>query len=128
MQARAVRGCAIFTLALMAGASSCDDPVQACTLIGCIDGLEIVLTGSVPDSVTVEATASGGETRTAECVRSDGCVYVAFEGFHPEEVTVRVAWDSGTIAVTLEPAYTVSQPNGPDCPPICRYSRVVIDF
>jgi hypothetical protein len=122
---------AILALALAPGASSCDDPVdplKVCTLMGCIDGLDIILTGSVPDSVTIEATSSGGETRTAECVRSDGCGDVAFEGFHPEKVTVRISWDGGSVAVTLEPAYSVSQPNGPDCGPTCLYSRVVVDL
>ena len=109
---------------LVVGGLSCSDGV--CTLIGCTDGLTVVLRGDVPAGVTIVATAADGSQRTAQC--ESGPCRVAFEGFHPEEVSVRVTWSDGSVAVTVRPQYMVSQPNGPNCPPTCRSDRVLIEF
>ena len=115
----------ILVTALPAALASCCGFSDICTLIGCNDGLQVVLEGTLPSGVTVEAIAAGGERRTEQCAHVDPCS-VLFEGFHPEEVTVRVTWDGNTEVVTARLKYTKSRPNGRCCPPTCRAATVSI--
>ena len=116
----------VFLVLLLLG---CNDVTgQACTLIGCSDGLNVEVQGVMSD-VSVEATSATGETRTAPCQAfSDSTCWVHFDDFVPDEVTIRVADGDNQVSVTTKPAYESLQPNGPDCPPTCRQATVVIGF
>ncbi len=116
---------AILVTALPAVLTSCCGSNDTCTQIGCDDGLKVVLEGTLPSGVTVEAIAAGGERRTEQCAHVDPCS-VLFEGFHPEEVTVRVTWDGNTEVVTARLNYAESRPNGRCCPPMCRTATMSI--
>jgi hypothetical protein len=115
----------ILVMALPAALASCCSFNDVCTLIGCNDGLQVVLEGTLPADVTVEAIAAGGERRTEQCADVDPCS-VLFEGFHPEDVTVRVAWNGNTEVVAARLEYTEYRPNGRCCPPTCRTATVSI--
>ncbi len=114
----------------VAGSTGCDGSVDvACTEIGCSDGLAVVVHGSSGVQYDVEASATGGETRTGSCaIDASGSCLVFFYGFLPDEVTVAVTGGGRQMSVTLQPAYEDVQPNGPDCPPTCRQATVTIDL
>lgn len=113
-----------------AGSTGCDGSVDvACTEIGCSDGLAVVVHGQSGAQYDVEASATGGETRTGSCVIDvSGSCSVFFYGFLPDEVTVAVTGAGQQMFSTLQPAYEDVQPNGPDCPPTCRQATIAIDF
>lgn len=113
----------------LAGIASCGSVVdEACTEIGCSDGIVVEVNGATSD-LTIEATGEDGEQQTLTCQVSSGdFCFAQFAGFTPAQVTIRVAGDSQAIAVTLEPAYEVSQPNGPNCEPTCLTARVSIQL
>ena len=100
----------------------------ACTLIGCT-GLVIDVTvgpglGLTP--VTVDVTAPDGSTRSSTCTAATGSCPVAFHDFTPATVTIRLSAGTQTTEVTRQPAYEVTRPNGPSCPPQCRGARLSV--
>jgi hypothetical protein len=117
-------------LTATAGLSACDTGTgPACTLIGCSDGLAVAIRGLVGREYDVEVTDPDGETLSGTCViHPEVACRIQFEGFAPERVIVRVAGGTQEVSVTLEPAYEIFQPNGPDCEPTCRQSTIVIDL
>lgn len=116
---------AMLVIALPAALASCCGFNNACTLVGCLDGLWVELEGTPPPGLTVEAIAGDGERRMEQCTDVDRCS-ILFEGFHPEEVTVRVTWDGNTEVVTVRLKYAEFRPNGRCCPPTCRTATVSI--
>jgi hypothetical protein len=120
--ALAVATAAIFT--------ACDGTSDtACTEIGCGDGLYVVVQATPGAELEIEAVETGGETRTESCVVGlDGSCEVGFNGFTPEEVTLTVTGGEQALSVTLQPTYEDFQPNGPDCPPVCRQARAEVDL
>ena len=99
----------------------------ACTLIGCT-GLTIEVTGAPAQTpVTVVVTAPDGSTRSASCTSATGGTCpVSFPDFTPASLTIRVSTGTRTTEQTTQPAYDVSRPNGPACPPECRNARVSV--
>jgi hypothetical protein len=113
-------------VAIAMGAGACGEPTSfVCTSAGCQDGLALHFGPEVPDSLHIEVTAGDGTQRTADCF---GCPSIGFDGFYPEYVTIRLSWDNETISMSYWPTYAVHQPNGPDCPPTCRGSLLIIRF
>ena len=110
------------------GLVACDGITgHECTLIGCFDGLRVEIHGPADAEYEVVASGAEGESQTGGCVASsDGTCWVWFHGFHPSEVTLSVTGADQAVSVTLQPAYEVSQPNGPDCGPTCRLATVEI--
>ena len=118
---------AIAVLFVAASGSGCDlaNPT-ACTLIGCT-GLTVEVTGGPGQTpVTVVVIAPDGSTRSATCASATGTCPVSFPDFTPASVTVRVSIGAQTIEQTRQPAYEVTRPNGPACPPECRNARVTV--
>jgi len=120
---------ALATLAL----AGCATPERMCTLIGCVDGLTVDFTGVQPASYTLEARAAGHAPVTIDCSSDQATIQCRPDGtfladFTPEEVTLHVTWDGGEVERTVRPVYTESRPNGPDCPPVCRFGEVTIDL
>ena len=98
----------------------------ACTLIGC-SGLVVEVTGAAGQTpVTVVVTAPDGSTRSATCTTATGTCPVSFLDFTPASLTVRVSSGTQSTELTVQPAYQLTQPNGPECPPECRSARVTV--
>lgn len=118
---------AVATAAIFIACDGTSD--TACTEIGCGDGLYVVVQATPGAELEIEAAETGGETRTESCVAGlDGSCEVGFHGFTPEEVTLTVTGAEQALSVTLEPTYEDFQPNGPDCPPVCRQARAEVDL
>ena len=115
------------TLVVLVAGSACSVAgPRACTLIGCT-GLMVEVTGVAAQTpVTVVVTAPDGSTRTATCTTASGTCPVSFPDFTPASLTVRVTSGTQSREVTVQPAYQLTRPNGPDCPPECRSARVTI--
>ncbi len=113
-------------VALLA-ALACRSPALVCTAIGCDDGLQVDITATVAQgTVTIEASAPGTPTRMASCTLTNGRCLITLGQFTPDAVTLVVTSSAGTVTTSLQPAYTISRPNGPDCPPTCRSARVAV--
>jgi hypothetical protein len=133
-----MRGLLVIGAALaLAGCGGDDDadgtgapPQAACTEIGC-----------APDGVEVEvAGIPAGEVEIALCVEKRKCVrrrrgepLPLVGGSIPQRgdrvrVTMIVRKDGREIArATRRLPVRISRPNGPDCPPPCRYVRARFD-
>jgi hypothetical protein len=115
---------------LSLGLAGCSGDVynSACTLIGCEDGLAIDVQGAVPASYTVTLEAPDGAPRVFECGPTRFCQPLFVAEFMPETVEVRVQAEGVDFTAEFTPTYSVSRPNGPDCPPECRQAtiRVVV--
>lgn len=113
-------------IAILIGCGSTTD--AACTQIGCTDQFLVTVEGPAGAEFVVQASEPGGDTRTGTCtVTNDSCAIV-FGDFAPEQVTIRVTGPDRELSVTLEPAYEVLRPNGPDCPPACLVASVTVDL
>jgi hypothetical protein len=115
----------LFLIPLLALAA-CNGPAeQACTMIGCNDGLRVDLDGFAPDEAfTARALVDGAVVATAECAQG-GCADVWLDGVAAPNVTIEIATESGqTWSATFAPEYAEVQPNGPGCPPVCLQAAV----
>ncbi len=144
-----VRGhSAAIALTLLACTAACADGMggdggKACTLIGCVDMLTIqpkTPQGSV--IALVQGTlVIDGATFAVQCfgdnigVKADApsklSVQCSDQGLQifgtPSKVVVTLS--SGDYAISgavIEPSYKTSQPNGPDCDPICKQATVAV--
>lgn len=111
---------------LAAGCSPGAEPVRACTMIGCEDGLEVTVEGAPAGPFRVEAALPGSAApRVFECPAAGECGGRAFfAGFTPDSVIVRVIVAGDTTTRALRPQYRTAQPNGSGCPPVCRQATV----
>ena len=110
-----------------AGCNGSAEP-RICTQIGCNDGLQVELRGSLPDSYTVSASASGLPTQTVECSPGRECgETLFFPEFMPASVTITVRGSGVDVQQSFTPTYETSRPNGPDCPPECRSGKVIVE-
>ena len=126
-----MRALSLLALVLTTGAlSSCQaiSGPQACTLIGCNSGLEVVLEAppTVPFRIEAELPGQPGR-RVVNCPDPDQCGGRAFfADFTPEQVRIHVVTSSDTQAYEVRPTYAEHRPNGSGCPPLCRNARVVL--
>lgn len=125
-------------LLLAACAPSAPEEPQACTLMGCIDTLEIRVINppDLPYWVTVRADgqefliACEEETEASEATMGTDCengVFTLFE-FSPEMVSVEIGWAAGGIIIDATPEYETFRPNGPGCEPECRSGVVTVEL
>jgi hypothetical protein len=114
---------------LVAGLAACHDEPIVCTLIGCADTLTVAIAGA-PNQTLVTVVATQLEapfaSMSSHCTATTGSCSVFLSGFVPSNVRIDVSWDSQTRQVTVQPAYQISRPNGPDCPPACRFATVSV--
>ena len=122
-----------------------------CTQIACMNAVEVELVPEIEATYDVTLVFDG-EAEAFTCVRSydelredwvwrpqplpgpydcDGEAFTRrFDspGAVPESVEITVNAEDGSWngSITTSPAYEVLQPNGPDCPPTCRFARVTI--
>ena len=103
-----------------------------CTEIGCLPASAQVQLSGLPSTSAVVELCAGDECRTVRGTRSRlGRVSVALPRSVGDSVEVRVlirsrgrvlAEDTAVIPVES------TRPNGPDCPPVCRYARSRMDL
>jgi hypothetical protein len=114
---------------LVASLVACHDEPIACTLIGCADTLTVAIAGA-PNQTLVTVVATQLEapfaSMSSSCTATTGSCSVFLAGFAPSSVRIDVSWNSQTRQVTAQPAYQISRPNGPDCPPTCRFATVSV--
>ena len=122
------KGVALALLLAAAFAPACGLTGPTCTLIGC-PGLVIEVTGA-PNQVpmTIAVTAPDGSTRSSTCTAATGSCVAFFPDFTPASITIRVSTATQATEVTRQPAYELTRPNGPECPPECRNARVPVVF
>ncbi len=121
----------ILTLGLVVAALACtrsSEPQVMCTMIGCENGLSVVVEDPPAGDYQLVLNAPGEQDRVRDCTANEPCDRGAFFGnFEPETVTVRVVAGTDTLrSVTVSPEWRDNQPNGPDCPPTCRQAVVTI--
>jgi hypothetical protein len=122
---------------------------KVCTLAGCIDGIDLVLSLSgdagtglpageysvvvMGDGLRSTTTCTVGATES-HCTEGsntsfalvDSEIEILVNGA-PASISVTITRDGMQLASrTLAPAYHDNKPNGPDCEPTCKYSQVTI--
>ena len=113
-----------FAAATLAGCN----PIGACTLIGCFDGLNVQFDRQPTGAYRVEAIVPGDATpHVVECA-SGTCGPVMFEGLMPERVTIRVTTAAGTRSQEFTPKYEAQYPNGRRCGAACRNATVTMQL
>jgi hypothetical protein len=102
-------------------AMACDHFGAACTLIGCLNALEIKFDRPAAFPYQVELTTSEGARHIHNCASATVCptTGVAFWDLKPSSAVVKVTTPTGTTTTTVQPTYTTSRPNGPNCGPEC---------
>ena len=112
----------------------CDDSGffggQVCTLVGCEDGVSILIGEERPDtlSVTVFVDDESEPYGAIECTDPDHPCFFRVGEETPEKITVDIKWEGGEFLESFEPAYEAYQPNGPDCPPTCATASIEINL
>lgn len=117
-------------LVLFAAVTSCsrNEPVTACTLIGCTDGVAVELETVPQAPFSVEVTPlPGGAATIKECAAAEACGRTLFfEEVRADSVEVKVTSAAGTRSVRARLSYATTRPNGPQCDPECRQARVAV--
>lgn len=119
----------------VAATTSCDSPLEVCTLIGCDSGLTVQLSSLPVGEFTVEVLGeSPGLHPPAyryECVPgAQPCsARILFPGLYLENPYVRITTAVGTVVHFAEDVtYRTSYPNGRQCGPECRTATVTVDI
>lgn len=115
------------TLVLLA---SCNPITQACTLMGCENGLAVRLSGAPTGAYRVEAWS---ELRIApqvlECGAGETCAPVFFADFQGHDVVVRVTTAAGVRTQEfLDVEYEAVYPNGRRCGGACEQASVTVQL
>jgi len=111
-------------VALLAG---CNGISTACTLIGCNSGLLVRLAGTPTGPYRIEVFSHPDAPRYVfDCANPATCGDARFVDYTPASVTVRVTTAAGTREETVQPAYSTSRPNGPNCEPTCTQGTVTV--
>ena len=103
---------------------------QVCTQAGCEDGVTVQLSEERPDSLSLTIYMDDNSEAFDSLICTDqvsSCVIRA-GGITPEKVTVVITWDNEEFRQTFTPGYESFQPNGPDCPPVCKVAAIDIDL
>ncbi|MGA9524468.1 MAG: hypothetical protein WBV82_23635 [Myxococcaceae bacterium] len=110
---------------------------QACTLIGCRNGVTLrihsptgapatAFSGTVAwDGESVAFACPYTEARPSECL--EGSVFFPVEAPPGQvHVTIQSTSDGSSFSGTVDLEETVSYPNGPECGPECRNASAVV--
>jgi hypothetical protein len=102
------------------------EPVVACTMIGCEDGVAVELETVPQAPFSVEVTPlPGGAATIKECATAEACgATLFFEEVRADSISVKVTSAAGTRTVGVRISYSTSRPNGPQCAPSCRQARL----
>jgi hypothetical protein len=121
----------LVALGVLAG---CGDGAESsgCTEIGCLSASAQVQLSGLPSTPAVVELCADDECRTVRGTRSRlGRVAVALPRSAGDHVQVRVSVRTrGRVVAEDEASIPVEsmRPNGPDCPPVCRYARSRMDL
>ncbi|MEZ0372024.1 MAG: hypothetical protein ACAI44_23235 [Candidatus Sericytochromatia bacterium] len=115
------------------GLLSACTPEKACTLIGCVDGLNITLKGQVAQSYTLKLKVQGQPDQNLSCPEGtsghicfpNGSVFV--NNYTPQSVEITYTAGEKTVTKKFNPSYSTSNPNGPDCGPTCKQARIELE-
>ena len=113
----------VFGCVLLAG---CGVVPEACTLIGCNDGLNVTVTSALQQDFSVTVKSGAQTLHTFTCRPGQPCV-AFLDNQTPANVTVQITTNAGTISRDYTPEYRVSRPNGPGCEPECRQATVTVN-
>ena len=113
---------------LLQGCSDASGP-PGCTQIGCgtRNGLEIEVTGNLPETFVVTIPVGGSSNILIECSPSTPCDRVFLQDFTPLNLSISIRGESLDFRADFVPAYQVTYPNTPDCPPECERATIVVD-
>lgn len=130
------RGAALGLTSCLLGTASCglfSPGPQACTLIGCLNGITVELEAlpTGPFKVELLLTSTGAPnnpTYEYECTSGTNCRQsIHFPELLPGYVRVRVTTATGVRTTEfVDVEYVLSYPNGRACPPPCRNATVVV--
>jgi len=102
---------------------------QACTLIGCEDGLNLKL-DPMPASFTLRLSTGDGQLQVLNCPSEGPQEAICFPDqvfvprFTPDSLIVDIQWEDQELkGQVLQPEYSVQRPNGPGCEPACRQGQ-----
>lgn len=116
----------LIVLTALAGcANVTEEPPQACTEIGCSDGLAVEVVSSLAQSISVTVKAGAQELHTFRCDPGQPC-RAFIDNQTPAEVTIEVQTAQGAVSKTYRPEYQINRPNGPGCPPECKQATVTV--
>jgi len=91
-----------------------------CTLMGCSDGVTVILLGELPESYSITLEAHGMEPQQIEIETGE-----LFSGRHffgeitSEQIHVTIDTGEKIISQSFEPDFSKYRPNGHRCPPTC---------
>jgi hypothetical protein len=119
-----MRGLVLSAVVLMACVGN-QEPQRVCTLIGCNDGLNVTVTSSLQQDISVTVKSGAQTLHTFTCSAGQPCM-AFLDNQTPANVTVQIATSAGTISRDYTPEYKVSRPNGPGCDPECRQATVTV--
>jgi hypothetical protein len=110
--------------------ASCNPLTQACTLIGCHNGLAVNFSGTPAGAYRVEAWSELETTpQVFDCPAGQTCGPVVFPDFEGEDVTVRVTTGAGVRTQTFENVeYEALYPNGRRCGAACEQASVTVQL
>ena len=109
---------------LSAGCATKQEGPQACTRIGCESGLSVTIRGDRGGDVTVKVASAEGVVREFQCDGDARDCTAFFGGYMPDDnVTITVTKQEGSVVRAVPVTYRDVQPNGEDCPPVCRQGQ-----
>ena len=102
---------------------------HSCTEIGCTDGITVHLPALPTGPYRVEIVVGSGPSGLSYAYDCAGGPTCQQDIFFPElvldRIIVKVTTPLGSrLTEIANPAYVTLQPNGPDCPPLCRQASV----
>lgn len=129
-----VRSARSFALAIIAciGANACGSVVRpkACTEIGCQSGLAVHLETMPVGAYRVEVLTAAGVAgpHVYECAGGASCLKdVFFATYSETSASVRVTTALGVRTTQFSGiAYVILNPNGDECPPVCKQGSVTV--
>ena len=118
---------AVAGAAFLGACANMSEPQRVCTLIGCDDGLSVVVNHTLPQSFTVTVRVATQTLHTFRCDPGQPC-QAFVRNQTPEEVTVSIDAGGGQppVSRTYRPEYRINRPNGADCPPDCKQATVTL--
>ena len=104
---------------------------EACTVVGCFNGLTVRLTSLPTEPYTVELRVPGAQEPiySYECDGGPSCEQVIHSPLETlSRISVKVTTDTGLLVTeVLDVDYVETWPNGRDCPPPCRNATVTAE-
>lgn len=108
--------------------ASCNPITNACTLIGCQNGLAVKLDGTPAGAVRVEAWSElQPAPQVFECGAGQTCPSAFFADFEGSDVVVRVTTAAGVRTQAFNDVeYESVYPNGRRCGEACKQATVTV--